>query len=61
MYLFAYLQVFQVKKYLNVSGKQAVNKRFKLAIKQPVLDILRGSEISKNTKKKALTACYCCN
>ena len=28
------------------SGKQAVNKCFKLAIKQPVLDILRGSEIS---------------
>ena len=52
MYLFAYLQVFQVKKYLNVSGKQAVNKCFKLAIKQPVLDILRGSEISKCTKKR---------
>ena len=39
----------------------AVNKCFKLAIKQPVLDILHGSENSKCTKKKALTACYCCN
>lgn len=52
MYLFAYLQVFQVKKYLNVSGKQAVNKCFKLAIKQPVLDILQGSEIPKKHKKE---------
>ena len=58
MYLFAYLQVFQVKKYLNVSGKQAVNKCFKLAIKQPILDILRGSEISKNTKKESANCLF---
>ena len=34
------------------SGKQAVNKCFKLAIKQPVLDILHGSEIFKMHKKR---------
>ena len=34
------------------SGKQAVNKCFKLAIKQPVLDILHGSEILKMHKKR---------
>ena len=34
------------------SGKQAVNKCFKLAIKQPVLDILRGLEISIKHKKR---------
>ena len=44
------------------SGKQVVNKCYKLAIKQSVLDILHGSEILKmHKKKKALTACYCCN
>ena len=59
MYLFAYLQVFQVKKNLNVSGKQAVNKCFKLAIKQPVLDILQGSEISKCTKKESANCLFC--
>ena len=45
MYLFAYLQVFQVKKYLNVSGKQAVNKLLENGKNQWNYRILGATEL----------------